>query len=73
MYLPALINSQKIWQIQQKNPRKCAWGFYIIHNPGVRNYGFQPAIWAMSTQNAFATRILPADTLPKCPPSTSVV
>jgi hypothetical protein len=37
------------------------------------SYGCQPASCAISTQMAFATRILPADTLPRWPPSTSVV
>jgi hypothetical protein len=32
-----------------------------------------PAMRAMRTQKALATRILPAEMLPRCPPSVSVV
>ncbi len=32
-----------------------------------------PAIWAINTQNALMIRIFPPDTLPRCPPSISVV
>lgn len=37
------------------------------------SYGFQPAICAINTQKALAITILPPETLPRCPPSVSVV